>query len=161
MSIFLSLGSNLGDRIANLRSAVRHLALPVQRASSLYETEPVDYLDQPWFVNAVIQIEWNGTPLELLGLTQSVEQSMGRKRLVAKGPRNIDIDILFFNKEIIASPELTIPHPEIQNRKFVLLPLAEIAHGLVHPILQQTIGLLLVSCPDHSLIRKLDGEALL
>jgi 2-amino-4-hydroxy-6-hydroxymethyldihydropteridine diphosphokinase len=140
-TIFLALGSNLGDREANLRDALRRLEsadLGVTRRSSLYETAPQELLDQPAFLNAVIEAETNLFPMQLLARVREVEREMGRRRVTPKGPRNIDIDILFYGRSVIASPELEVPHPRIAQRRFVLEPLAEIAPGFRHPLIGKT-----------------------
>jgi 2-amino-4-hydroxy-6-hydroxymethyldihydropteridine diphosphokinase len=133
---FLALGSNVGDREANLREAVERLdcdQIHITRRSSLYETAPQELLDQPWFLNAVIEIETGLFPAQLLARVRSIEREMGRRRVTPKGPRNIDIDILFYGRAVIASPELEVPHPRIAQRRFVLEPLAEIAPDFRHP----------------------------
>jgi 2-amino-4-hydroxy-6-hydroxymethyldihydropteridine diphosphokinase len=153
--IFLGIGSNLGDRKQNLDQAKGLLSLNILRSSSLYETEPVGYLDQSWFYNAVIQIEGGLTAHELLHRCQYVERRMGRKRDIPKGPRVIDIDILFFGNVILNEPDLILPHPAIAERRFVLEPMNEIASNFVHPILNKTIHQLLLECPDTSVVKKL------
>jgi 2-amino-4-hydroxy-6-hydroxymethyldihydropteridine diphosphokinase len=152
--IFLGIGSNLGDRRQNLEDAKRLLSIQILSSSSLYETEPVGYLDQPWFVNAVIQVEVALTSRELLNRIQQIEQLMGRKRDIPKGPRTIDIDILFYNDLILNESDLIIPHPAVPERKFVLKPMDEIAAQFKHPVLHKTIHQLLAECPDHSIVRK-------
>src|SRR5450432_840650 len=112
-SIYLALGSNLGDRTANLRAAVAQLTregTQVLRASSIYETEPVDYLDQPWFLNGVVAAQTHLSPLELLGSLRAIEAGMGSEKLVPKGPRLLDLDILLYGKQTIDTPELQVPH---------------------------------------------------
>lgn len=133
---YLALGSNIGDREANLRDALKRLdghELRVTRRSSLYETAPQELLDQPWFLNAVVEIETSLFPMQLLGRVRSIEREIGRRRITPKGPRNIDIDILFYGRAIIASAELEVPHPRLAQRRFVLEPLAEIAPDFRHP----------------------------
>lgn len=140
---YIALGSNLGDRRANLAAAVEHLGasdLRIVRASAIYETEPRDVPDQPWFLNQVIEIETDLFPRQLLARTQKIERALGRKRGgVAKGPRVIDLDILLFGDVTVSTPQLEIPHPRMIDRRFVLEPLAELAPELRHPKTRATI----------------------
>jgi 2-amino-4-hydroxy-6-hydroxymethyldihydropteridine diphosphokinase len=155
-SIYLSLGSNLGDREANLRAAIAALedaGVHVGRVSSLYETEPVDFLQQPWFLNCAVEGETELKPLELLRALREIEAKMGSKKLVAKGPRLIDMDILLYGEETIDTPELQVPHPRMRLRRFVLVPLAEIAPELQHPSWSGTVSDLLASTLDRSEVR--------
>jgi len=137
--IFVALGSNLGDRERNLESALERLETAGVRVlvrSSIYETAPHEFLDQPWFLNQVVKAETGLFPLQLVRLTQRVEREMGRDRgpaAIPKGPRLIDIDILLFGHAAIDTPHLVIPHPAMLERKFVLEPLVEIAPELRHP----------------------------
>jgi 2-amino-4-hydroxy-6-hydroxymethyldihydropteridine diphosphokinase len=150
---FLSLGSNLGKRAKNLAEAVRLLhenGAEVVRASAVYETEPVDQLDQPWFLNQVLQVRSSLAPHALLGLAKSIEARMKRIPTVAKGPRRIDIDILFADDLIVDLPDLTIPHPRLAQRNFVLVPLCEIAPEIRHPILGKTIRELAPESSDRA-----------
>jgi 2-amino-4-hydroxy-6-hydroxymethyldihydropteridine diphosphokinase len=138
---FLGLGSNVGDREAQLREAVKLLEsdeVRVLRRSSLYETAPQEMLDQPWFLNAVVQVETTFFPMQLLARVRQIERDMGRRRVTPKGPRNIDIDILFYGRVVIATAELEVPHPRIGERRFVLDPLAEIAPDFRHPLTGKT-----------------------
>jgi 2-amino-4-hydroxy-6-hydroxymethyldihydropteridine diphosphokinase len=131
------MGSNLGDRRTFLKEASleigSHPQLRVIRLSSLYETEPVGYLDQGWFLNQVMEIETTLTPEELLTFLQGIENKLGRKRLIRWGPRVIDLDILLYGNRTIETPKLIIPHPRMYERGFVMIPLQEIAPDLVHP----------------------------
>jgi 2-amino-4-hydroxy-6-hydroxymethyldihydropteridine diphosphokinase len=138
---YLSLGSNVGDREGNLRDAVRRLSElgTVDGESSLYETEPVEVVDQPWFLNCVVRLQTERTAEELLTGVLGIERAMGRERTRPKGPRNIDIDILLFGDQQIDSPGLKIPHPGLAERLFVLEPMAEIAPEVAHPELKITM----------------------
>jgi 2-amino-4-hydroxy-6-hydroxymethyldihydropteridine diphosphokinase len=134
---YLALGSNIGDREANLRDAVRRIesaGIRVTRRSSLYETAPQELLDQPSFLNAVVEVETDLFPMQLLARARAIEREMGRRRVTPKGPRNIDIDVLFYGRAVITTPDLEVPHPRIAQRRFVLEPLAEIAPDLRHPV---------------------------
>ena len=148
--IYLSLGSNLGDRAENLRLAVERLAGPdlrVLRCSRIYETEPVDYLDQAWFLNQVVEAETTLFPLQLLSRTGRIERDLGRRRTLLKGPRTLDIDILFYAAAVMETARLSIPHPRIAERRFVLAPLAELAPDLRHPVTHRSVKQLLESAP--------------
>jgi 2-amino-4-hydroxy-6-hydroxymethyldihydropteridine diphosphokinase len=156
--IFLSLGSNVGDRQANLRAAIAALegaGVRVRRVSSLYETEPVDFLEQPWFLNCVLEGETEAPAQTLLNELRRIEARMGSKKLVAKGPRLLDVDILLYGDETVDTPELQVPHPRMTERRFVLEPLAEIAPKLQHPSWSGTISDLLARTPDRSEVRRL------
>lgn len=154
---YFSLGSNLGDRAANLRAAIG--ALPsanvrVKKVSSFYETEPVDYANQPWFLNCVVEGETTSPPVPLLRALHEIEAHLGSTKAFAKGPRLLDIDILLYANESIHTPELQIPHPRMLERKFVLIPLAEIAPELQHPSWTQNVRELLAQCKDLSTVRQ-------
>ena len=154
--VYLSLGSNVGDRAAQLRDAIARLSAfgYVAAESSLYETEPVEFTDQPWFLNCAVAIETGKTPQQLMTAILKIEEDMGRKRTQKKGPRTIDIDILLFGDTIINSEELTIPHPAMHQRRFVLEPLSEIASQLRHPIFKRTIRQLLATLPKGQEVRR-------
>ena len=139
--VYLSLGSNLGDRVANLAHAIELLREigSVDAVSRLFETEPVEYTNQPWFVNCAVAVTTSLTPSHLIARLLKLEEEMGRRRNQAKGPREIDLDILLFGDDVIDTPELTVPHPAMHKRRFVLEPLAEIAPHVLHPVLRQSI----------------------
>jgi len=154
---YLSLGSNLGDRAANLHEAIVRLGVagPVPAISAFYETQPVDVPDQPWFLNCVLAIETGKSPRELLNLALSIEETMGRLRTRAKGPRKIDIDIVLFGDRVVDEPGLRIPHPSMHRRRFVLEPLVEIAPEVRHPVLGKTARELLAALPAGQWVRRL------
>lgn len=161
-TIFLSLGSNIGDREKNLHTAIMALAeanVRVTRVSSFYETEPVDLREQPWFLNCAAQAETELPPLELLGALREIESHMGSRKLVPKGPRLIDLDLLLYGEETIDTPELQVPHPRMLLRKFVLMPLAEIAPNLRHPSWGEIVSQVLDGLGDSSAVRKLSESS--
>ena len=141
-TVYLGLGSNLGNREANLRRAIDRLnagGVHVLRESPTYETAPMDVTSQPWFLNLVLEAETDLFPVQLLGRTSRIEIEMGRRRAVAKGPRLIDIDILLFGSAVVRTPKLEVPHPRMTERRFVLAPLADLAPELRHPQTRRTI----------------------
>ena len=153
---YLSLGSNVGDREANLHEAIQRLGSlgRVVAVSSFYETEPVEVPAQDWFLNCALLLETGKMPGALLKSVLDVEQAMGRRRVQDKGPRNIDIDILLFDDSVVDLKGLTIPHPAMQHRRFVLEPLAEVAPDVRHPALKKTVRELLDALPPGQIVRK-------
>ena len=154
---YLSLGSNLGDRAANLSQAISQLGAigRLLAVSSLYETQPQDVPDQPWFLNCAAAIETEKTPRELLQFALRVEAEMGRLRLSKKGPRKIDIDVLLFGGYVLNEPNLKIPHPAMHLRRFVLEPLVEIAPDARHPTFEKTASQLLSALTEPQTVRRL------
>jgi 2-amino-4-hydroxy-6-hydroxymethyldihydropteridine diphosphokinase len=159
--VHLSLGSNVGDRAANLNTAVDHLRAlgEIVAVSSFYETEPVEFAAQPWFLNCAVALSTDKTPEETLASILEIEQKLGRRRAQKKGPRIIDIDILLFGNSIVDDPGLTIPHPAMHERRFVLEPLAEIAPDARHPVLKQTIQELRDTLPAGQAVRRATNYA--
>lgn len=143
---YLGLGSNMGDSRSHLgvaRERLRHPAVVIRQVSSIYRTSPLDYLEQEWFLNQVIAVQTALSPGELLLHCQAIENHLGRVRTIARGPRTIDIDLLFYDSQIIHEANLMVPHPRLAERKFVLIPMAEIAPGWIHPALGKSIRQLL------------------
>lgn len=160
-NIFLCLGSNLGHREENIRHALIELEearVRIVKASSLYETEPVLYVEQDSFVNLVISCITNISPRQLLHTLKKIERKLGRTKSFRYGPRIIDIDILFYGDKIVELQNLSIPHRGIADRKFVLVPLNEIAPTFIHPLLNMTITELLAECKDQSSVLKLSAH---
>jgi len=159
MKYYMSLGSNLGDRARHLKQArlwLEKAGARILKQSSLYETEPVDYRQQPWFYNQVLEIEIGCNPISLLDLVKDIEQRMKRRPAFDKGPRVIDIDILLAEKTVVQTQKLMIPHPRMSFRNFVMIPLNEIAPDLVHPLLHEPVAELVRSTGDSSAVRKIE-----
>jgi 2-amino-4-hydroxy-6-hydroxymethyldihydropteridine diphosphokinase len=161
--VYLSLGSNLGDRLQYLKKATAKIgesdSIVVRKISAVYETDPVGNPDQPRFFNLVALIETDLKPLRLLDYLLDIEQKLGRERTEKWGSRTIDIDILLYDERIINSDRLTLPHPRMHKRRFVLVPLAQIHPNFFHPLLKKSIEDLLRLCPDQSEV-KLSAEKL-
>ncbi|UCD71335.1 MAG: 2-amino-4-hydroxy-6-hydroxymethyldihydropteridine diphosphokinase [Syntrophobacterales bacterium] len=159
---FIGIGSNVGDKVKKCRQAITKISQwnenTLLAQSSFYKTEPIGYTQQDWFINCVIEIETSFTAYELLHVLEDIEISMGRERILKWGPRIIDLDILFLNDEIIRCKELTVPHPEVQNRAFVLVPLCEIAGDYIHPLLNKPISQLMADVGDEQGIKKLGSS---
>jgi 2-amino-4-hydroxy-6-hydroxymethyldihydropteridine diphosphokinase len=156
--VFLGLGSNIGERedflLRALQELCRIFGSAVVGHSSVYETEPVGLKEQPPFLNMAVELKTNMTPQALLEMFQAIEQSLGRTKTVHWGPRKIDIDILYYDDTIMETDQLTIPHREIPVRRFVLLPLSEIAPDFVDPREHRTIEAMLNDCPDTSAVHR-------
>ncbi len=155
-SAYLGIGSNIGDKISYIKKSLVVLSkLPktkITKVSSLYETEPYGRKEQPWFVNIAVEIFTELDPIELFKKCKAIELKLGRQKREKWAEREIDIDILLYNNVIISTPELQIPHPDMHNRRFVLIPLSEIAPDVVHPILKKRISELLIECKDTTRI---------
>jgi len=159
--VYLLIGGNMGDRMANLANARNSINIDcghITASSSIYETEAWGYKEQPAFLNQALAIETTLEAEKLLEEILKIEIALGRKREIPLGPRIIDIDIIYYNDEIINSSALTIPHPSMSARKFVLIPLAEIAPAYIHPILLKTNEVLLKECGDSSVVYKKSSE---
>lgn len=159
--VYLSLGSNLGDRSGNIERALDALVatgLEVRRVSSFYRTEPVEFRQQPWFINCVAEVETELLPLQLLKAVQKVERDLGRRRSINKGPRKIDIDILLYENVVVRSAALNIPHERMAERRFVLVPLRELEAGLRHPVTERTVVEMLKETADTSQVIRIKPQ---
>jgi 2-amino-4-hydroxy-6-hydroxymethyldihydropteridine diphosphokinase len=159
VSTFLALGSNLGAREHYLKKGIESLGMygvEVVKTAGIYETEPREVADQPWFLNTVVQANTNLAPAQLLTVCLSIENENQRVRLRPKTARTLDIDIIFYGEQTYVGPELTIPHPRFSHRRFVLTPLVEIAPNHVDPVTGKTVGELLRQCSDESEVRRLE-----
>jgi 2-amino-4-hydroxy-6-hydroxymethyldihydropteridine diphosphokinase len=141
---YISVGSNMGDRLNNCATGIRRLDetgdVRVERVSEFYLTEPMDFLDQDWFVNGALKVSTRLDPFGLLAVLKTIELNMGRKKAdVRYGPRILDFDIIFYNNEIIDAPQLVVPHPRMHRREFVLRPICDLCPGIVHPVLNTNI----------------------
>lgn len=154
--VYLSLGSNLGDRAKNLETAIRRLSDlgTMVAVSSFYETEPLELAAQPWFLNCAVKLDTEKMPQQLISAILSLERSMGRQRLAAKGPRIIDIDVLLFGTSVIDLPSLTVPHPRLHERRFVLEPMVEIAAEARHPVFRHTMRELRDALPHGQKVKR-------
>ena len=152
---YISAGSNIGDKEKNLRGALENLesAVLIVQVSPFFETEPVGYADQPWFLNMAVEIETRLAPHGLLQHCMKIEEAFGRTRIFPNAPRTLDLDILFYGDTIIEDTDLVIPHPRLADRKFVLEPLSRIAPDFIHPLLKKSIRILLKECCDTSWVR--------
>jgi len=160
--VYLSLGSNLGNPEKQLRDAIRALSSlgQVTKVSSFYETEPVERLAQPWFTNCAVEMKTEKMPRQLLAAVLKLEEAMGRRRTQEKGPRTIDIDILLFGNSIVHAPGLSIPHPALHQRRFVLEPLTEIAPDARHPQLKHTVRELRDALPSGQVVKKMTSRTI-
>ena len=156
---YIGIGSNLGTPGKNCIEAIEKISstkdIKIISRSSFYQTEPIGEVQQDWFVNSAIKIKTNLSPTHLLSALLNIESAMGRTREEKWGPRLIDLDLLFYGNLILEKKGLTLPHPEIQKRKFVLIPMSEIAESLVHPTLKKTIKTLLQESSDGTVVKKL------
>ena len=163
VGIYLGLGSNLGDRASNLRdalNALRHSEVFPRRSAALYSTEPRDFEDQPWFLNTVVEVSTTLDPEALLHACLAIEVAAGRERTTPKGPRVLDIDILLYKDVILTSAGLKIPHPRFRERRFVLVPLVDVAADLIDPVSRKTMRQLLEACTDAGEVQRVAAPLL-
>jgi 2-amino-4-hydroxy-6-hydroxymethyldihydropteridine diphosphokinase len=163
MKIYLSLGSNLGDRERHLQDALDLLQAPdlrIQRISPVYETEPREVRNQPWFLNLVVEAQTDLFPKQLLARTSKIERQLGRRRLIEKGPRTVDIDILLIGSFVLRTPTLTVPHPRFAERRFVLAPLADLVPEWRDPVSRRSVRELLAGTADQN-VRRVDFRPML
>ena len=155
-TVYLGLGSNIGDREAQLRAAIERLAsndLRILRVSPIYETEPLELTAQRWFLNLVVEAGTSLFPMQLLARVGRIERALGRVRTVPNGPRTIDIDILLYGASVVHSQKLEIPHPRMAERRFVLAPLADLNPDLRHPVTRKTVKEMLERAPEQAVRR--------
>lgn len=160
-TVYLSLGSNIGDRATRLHEAIERLGTlgEVVKVSSFYDTEPVEFTRQEWFLNCAVALETEKLPKQLLAAVLRIEREMGRRRTIAKGPRVIDIDVLLFGSCVIDTPQLSVPHPAMHERRFVLEPLAEIAPETRHPVFKKTVRELLDALPRGQAVKRVTSKS--
>lgn len=154
---YIGFGSNIGDRFAHTDLALRQLlqrdGISLIQVSSLYETEPVGYIEQDWFLNGVVAVATDLLPHQLLNQLKQIEKRVGRRHRIRWGPREIDLDLLIYSQCLINTPDLVVPHPQMHRRSFVLAPFAEIAPDVIHPILRQRIDKLLAAITDQNVVK--------
>ena len=160
-NIFIGLGSNLGNKEENIIKAIDLIRkrFKILNVSSLYETEPIGYKQQDWFLNCAMKINTNLKPQELLIFLQSIEKKLGRIRTIKDGPRTIDLDILFYNNKIINENNLIVPHSRLHERLFVLEPLKEICPNFVHPVLKKSVEEIYSMADDTKIVKKLEASS--
>jgi len=159
---YIALGANVGDRVSSIKKAIylldKNPEISVKKVSSLYETEPVEYPDQEWFINVVLEVKTSLKPPHLLELCQKIESEFQKDEVIPWGPRNIDIDILLYEKDLISETKLQIPHLRMHARACVLIPLSEIAENMLHPILNKTPMELYNEIQNPTIVRKFGQE---
>lgn len=159
---YLSLGSNVGDRMAHLREGIAELKKlgTISKSSSFYETEPVDFKAQEWFINCVVELETEHSPRALMAAILAIEKKMGRHRGLPKGPRNIDLDVILYGNQVVEEAGLKVPHPAMHRRRFVLVPLAEIAPDAIHPVFMWSMRDLLDGLGEEAgAVKRLTADA--